>query len=286
MSHTSTIHLSESPNIFGLLSRAAWPKKASGEIKIPELSVDLKGIKPETALLRRYSRVCGFESKAHLPAAFPHIMAFPLHMKLLTDKRFPLPLLGLVHYKNSITQHRPLNINELFDIECTLSNSHHTELGIKFDIVSKVSAAGKVAWEETSTFLSRVEKKPAKQKKNRTALPSYQNNETWKLSAKLGRQYAKVSNDFNLIHLYSWSAKLFGFNHAIIHGMWSKNRCIAALSDTLGERPFKVDVDFKLPVYLPGTVKFNWQQNNDVIDFQLLDKGLTKPHLKGKVTLL
>jgi len=286
MSHTHTQHLSESPNIFGLFSKAALPKKAAKKVVIPELSVDLKGLKTDTELLKQYSRICGFESKAHLPATFPHIMAFPLHMKLLTDSKFPLPLLGLVHLKNSITQYRPLNISEVFDISCTLSNGHDSNMGTQFDVITKVTVGGKNIWEETSTFLYRSGKSGAKSKKKHPALPAYQNGEEWRLSTKLGRQYAKVSSDFNLIHLYSWSAKIFGFKKAIIHGMWSKTRCIAALTEELGEQPFKIDVDFKLPVFLPSTVKFNWQHEDKVINFQLLDKSQTKPHLKGHITLL
>lgn len=286
MNPISTMHLSESPNVLALLSRAALPKKTSTHVDIPSLSVDLKGVKVDAKRLRQYGQVCGFKSKSHLPATFPHIMAFPLHMKLLTDPKFPLPLLGLVHYKNSMTQHRPLNINEILDINCELTNHQSGDMGMTFDIISTVSVGGTVVWEETSTLLQRSKKTKANRQKTRTALPSYQNSETWKLSSTLGRQYAKVSGDFNLIHLYAWSAKLFGFNHPIAHGMWSKTRCIAALSDALGERAFNIDVAFKLPVFLPGTVSFNWQQHNNLIDIQLLDKRLTKPHLKGKITLM
>ena len=284
MIHTQ--HLSESPNIFSLFSKAALPKKARKNIIIPELSVDLKGIKTDEQLLKQYSRVCGFESKAHLPATFPHIMAFPLHMKLLTDSKFPLPLLGLVHLKNSITQYRPLNSNEIIDLSCSLSKERNTVIGTQFDIITKAMVAGKVVWEESSTILHRTKKTAAKGKKIHPSLPSYTNTEAWVLSTKLGRQYAKVSSDFNLIHLYSWSAKIFGFDKAIIHGMWTKTRCIAALTDQLGDQPFNVDVDFKLPVFLPDTVKFNWQQEGKAINFQLLNKNQTKPHLKGGITFL
>ncbi len=286
MSHTSTLHLTESPNIFGLLSKAALPKKSVKRPQIPVISVDLTGVQTDRQRLKQYSRVCGFESQAHLPATFPHIMAFPLHMALLTDSRFPLPLLGLVHLRNSITQYRPLNINEVFDIACSLSEGRSKPVGIEFDIITQVTVAGRVVWEEVSTILHRSGKTKAKGKKTHAALPSYLNNESWKLASQLGRQYAKVSGDYNLIHLYGWSAKLFGFHHPIIHGMWTKTRCIAALTHELGERPFTVNVDFKLPVFLPGTVQFNWQQDNQQINFQLLDKNLKKPHLKGQITLL
>lgn len=286
MSHLHTVHLSESPNILTLLSRAALPKKSPTQINIPSLSVDLKGVKVDAKRLMEYGKVCGFKSKSHLPATFPHVMAFPLHMKLLTDSKFPIPLLGLVHYKNSMTIHRPVNVNEIFDIHCRLTNGRKSNMGTTFELITTISVGGTVVWEETSTFLQRSKHIKRDRQKTRKAIPTYQNSETWRLSSELGRRYAKVSADFNLIHLFSWSAKLFGFKHAIAHGMWSKTRCIAALSEPLGERAFKVDVAFKLPVFLPGTTSFNWQQHDDRIDFQLLDKHLTKPHLTGKVTLI
>ncbi|MDI7027729.1 hypothetical protein QMO31_32275, partial [Pseudomonas aeruginosa] len=52
---------------------------------------------------RDHSRqVCGFRDDGLLPPTYPHILAFPLQMALLTDKRFPFPLLGLVHLENRI----------------------------------------------------------------------------------------------------------------------------------------------------------------------------------------
>ena len=214
MSHIPTQHLSKSPNIFSLFSKAALPKKTVKKIIIPELSVDLKGVKTDANLLKQYRHVCGFESKAHLPSTFPHIMAFPLHMKLLTDSKFPLPLLGLVHLKNSFTQYRPLNTNEIFDITCSLSEGRTTKIGstigTTFDIVTKLTVAGKVVWEESTTILHCTKSSGTKATKTHPELPVYQNTEEWTLPTKLGRQYAKVSSDFNLIHLYSWSAKIFG----------------------------------------------------------------------------
>ncbi len=207
----NTVHLAESPNILGLFSRAVLPKIIGKSVIIPELSVDLKGLKPDSKLLKEYIRICGFESKAHLPATFPHVMAFPLQMKLMTDSKFPLSLLGLIHIKNTITQYRPLNTNELLDMECFLSTGRYSSIGTQFDIITKAYVGGIKVWEEVATILHRTGKKISKGKKTHSELPNYPNNEVWALPPKLGRQYAKVSNDFNLIHLYDWSAKLFGF---------------------------------------------------------------------------
>ena len=104
----SLVYYGTPPALLPLYGRALLPKKKhSGDsIVIPELSASLVGVATATDKLRKYQRVCGFASHHHVPVTWPHILAFPLHLKLLTDDRFPLPLLGLVHLRNTITQHR------------------------------------------------------------------------------------------------------------------------------------------------------------------------------------
>ena len=75
----------------------------------------------------------------------------------------------------------------------------------------------------------------------------------WRLPGDLGRRYAAVSGDHNPIHLYPLTAKAFGFPRQIAHGMWSMARCVAALENRLPDT-VRVDVAFKKPILLPGTV--------------------------------
>jgi acyl dehydratase len=42
----------------------------------------------------------------------------------------------------------------------------------------------------------------------------------WEAGAKLGLKYAAVVSDYNPIHLYGVTAKLFGFRKPIAHGMY------------------------------------------------------------------
>lgn len=78
-----------------------------------------------------------------------------------------------------------------------------------------------------------------------------------KLSSCLGRRYARVSGDFNPIHLNKWSVKLVGFKRHIIHGMWAKSYCISSLeklTPSLFLQGFEVNTIFKQPLYLPCDV--------------------------------
>ncbi len=56
--------------------------------------------------LAAYGRICGFTESGPLPLTYPHVLAFPLTMRLMTGHAFPLPVLGLVHTWIEITPHR------------------------------------------------------------------------------------------------------------------------------------------------------------------------------------
>ncbi len=54
--------------------------------------------------------------REQLPATYLHVLAFPLHMALMTDSGFPFGAIGLVHISNRITQHRPVRVEEKIDL--------------------------------------------------------------------------------------------------------------------------------------------------------------------------
>ncbi|NWE91395.1 acyl dehydratase, partial [Pseudomonas reactans] len=76
----------------------------------------------------------------------------------------------------------------------------------------------------------------------------------WKAPADIGRRYARVSGDYNPIHLSALTAKLFGFPQAIAHGLWNKAHTLAALGEHLPTANIEICVEFKKPVRLPGEV--------------------------------
>jgi acyl dehydratase len=97
----------------------------------------------------------------------------------------------------------------------------------------------------------------------------------------LGRAYGRIAGDLNPIHVSDLSAKLFGFPHAIAHGMWSLARC-AAEFDTA--RACALGVQFKLPVFLPSRVKLEVETGGEA--FGLFDAKGERPHLAATLTAL
>ena len=89
-----------------------------------------------------------------------------------------------------------------------------------------------------------------------------------------------MSGDRNPIHLYPLTAKALGFPRQIAHGMWSKARCVAAIENRLPDA-VRVDVAFKKPILLPGTVSFGVARIDDGHAFSLTSPKDGAPHLVG-----
>jgi acyl dehydratase len=229
-----------------------------------------------------YAAVCGFPVKDTAPLPYLHMLAFPLHLALMTDPKFPYPAIGTVHLENAITQHRPVAVGERVALSGRAVNLRSHAKGTVFDFSVEVTAGGEKVWESTSTYL-RLGKGDPDAEPGRTfaAVPS--GGIPWRLPADLGRRYAGVSGDHNPIHLYPLTAKAFGFPRQIAHGMWSKARCLAALENRLPDA-VTVEVGFKKPIFLPGTVAFGMRQLSSDFEFSLANPKSGAPHLLGRTT--
>ena len=100
-----------------------------------------------------YAEVCGFAPSQTLPFTYPHMLAFPLHMGIMTDGSFPYPAIGTVHLRNAITQHRPIAPTEALDVSATAQNLRPHPKGKVFDLVTDVRVDDETVWESTSTYL-------------------------------------------------------------------------------------------------------------------------------------
>lgn len=275
------------PGTVSLYSRALLGSLAGKKGKeLPALELVMRDVKIDRANLAAYNRVCGFSQRDTLPLTYGFVLGFPLHMSLMTDPSFPFAAMGMVHIQNRITQHRQINASETLTILVKPANLRPHDKGVQFDILTTLLSAGEVVWECVSTMLRRQaggeagkssSARPATNSRNATA------NVQWVIPGDTGRRYGAVSGDRNPIHLYAFTAKLFGFPRAIAHGMWSKARCLAAMEGRLPDA-CTVDVQFKLPVLLPAKVAFHSEPQADgSFTFAMNDLRSGKPHLAGTV---
>jgi acyl dehydratase len=227
-----------------------------------------------------YAAVCGFAVKDTAPLTFPHVLAFPLHMTVMTSPEFPFPAIGTVHLANTITQHRPVAIGETLQVAVHTSELLPHPKGRAIDFLATASAGGEVVWESRSTYLRRGHDNPDA---DGPSGPDHvvPGRVTWRLGGDVGRRYAAVSGDHNPIHLYPLTAKALGFPHQIAHGMWSLARCVAALENRLPDA-VNVEAAFKKPIFLPGTVAFGQDPVDDGIAFSLTSPKNGAPHVVGR----
>lgn len=232
--------------------------------------------------LASYSRICGFSESGTLPLTYPHVLGFPLAMRLMTGRSFPLPVVGLVHIWIEITRHRAPHPTEVLELTVYADALAPHRRGTEVTMVTEARSGGELVWESRSGYLSRHSARgasPAAESGPPPTLPTAELPAAaeWRLPGDLGRRYGAASGDRNPIHLYPLTARLFGFPRAIAHGMWTVARCLAESAEP--GRISYVRADFKAPVLLPATVTYAVDGAGTA--FQLRSGG--RVHLTGSM---
>jgi acyl dehydratase len=176
---------------------------------------------------------------------------------MLGSRAFPVRVAGLIHLANRIEVLEPIPVNASLSLFCTLTGPEETPRGQEFSLATTARRRGRPVWRESMRFLARASgsversprRKPTGPPEDAVTLAR------WGAPSDIGRRYAQVSGDFNPIHLFAGAARLFGFDRAIAHGMWSLARATASLDPDAGCESLVVDARFVKPLMLPGEVE-------------------------------
>ena len=283
-----TRHFDQLPKAY-----AAYPKVIQGLIKkggskektLPQVEYVVDRLEIDAEHLHKYQKICNFPTNNEVPAMYLAVLAQSLQMHMMTSEPFPFVLLGLVHIRNQIKQYRTIQATEALQLSCKFGELKPHDKGVQFDFIITAKVGDELVFEGLTTYLSRqkVQEKQTENNKSETK-PNYQLKQTWRLAENTGRRYAMISGDFNLIHIHALTAKAFGFNNAIAHGMWSKARALADLAPLPAS--YSVDVWFKLPMMLPSQVELLTTEQGQSTDFLVQNVKNKKPHLSGQLTKL
>ncbi|MEU3900149.1 MaoC/PaaZ C-terminal domain-containing protein [Streptomyces sp. NPDC045251] len=256
-------HAAGPPALAPLLLRGALLsplKRPRPDADFPRTRLVLPGLRVDLARLAAYERVCGFPTGADaLPVTYPHVLGFPVAMRLMSGWDFPLPLLGLVHTSIDITRRAAMPATAEYELAVHVEGLAPHRRGTEAAVVTELRTGGgsEPVWESRSTYLARhrVDGRAAPQDPEPAApqagpLPV---RAEWRLAGDIGRRYGAASGDRNPIHLHPLTARLFGFPRAIAHGMWTVARCLAEHGTPDAA---VVRARFRAPVLLPGTVAY------------------------------
>ena len=267
------------PALPGLFLRAALRRRVTGR-SLPELGVRCQ-VTVDPKHLSRYRQICGFSDEHRLPAPYPHILAFALQMQLLTDTRFPFPLLGLVHLENHIRVLRPLGGLGPFTVSVQVQDLQPHDKGVTFSLITQLHDQLGLLWEGDSRILCRALRLDGKTAERAAETTLTQTTLAhWRAPADIGRRYARIAGDYNPIHMFAATAKLFGFPRAIAHGLWNKGRALAELGACLPDAGYSVSVRFQKPVLLPAEVRLLASEPGSHGQFSLLGQN-DLSHMSG-----
>jgi len=268
------------------------------EVSATKIACDQKHV-------RDYERLIG-GAVPNLPVVYPQILGFRLQLLILGRPEFPFPVNGSVHVRNIITLNRWIERTELLNYRTTVSNVRHLEEGnIEFDLTTVCSAneLTETVFSNVATFLIRnkkqkKDKKDKKDKKETEPLRSVTYEETWAYSSQLSRNYAWLSGDYNPIHLWPLTAKLFGFQSNIMHGMYSIGKLCGLIHSKSPQTdyfslktlvpPIQIKTSFLKPILLPATVKCKVLHNpSGFLEYQMCDNQVdNKIYIEGDISAL
>lgn len=222
-----------------------------------ELPADITGcLRPEAGHVEAYRKVCGLrEEGAKLPPLYPQVLTFPLHLELLGDPLMPASPLGMIHLAQAVRMRGELSVNERLTARVGLEQAGRHRRGGVLRLVTRVeSGNGEWIGESLILFpgLHLPEALPILQPPD---MPEGMDREISEiaLDGSTARRYARVSGDWNPIHLGQFPARLMGQRRPMAHGMWS----LARLLGEAGGPPWphgseRMEAWFTSPLFYPG----------------------------------
>jgi acyl dehydratase len=269
--------------------------KCPGVVKaLPKLCYALPSVALEANAVAAYRSVCGLAPAHGVPLIYPQLLTFPLATAFISSAECPWPALGTVHLANHIHQHQPLRVGDELRVEMRTGILMAHEKGQVFNLEFAVLRGNSLVWEATQSLLRIGVAAPSGKPYTSHFAASFASDTPlshqadFAVPADIGRRYARVSGDFNPIHLSAISARLFGFRKAIAHGLWTAARATAPLVPNHPLAQASLDVEFKTPLFLPGQASL-WStrtapaRGTQGVAFEVRNAAGDRPHLRARL---
>ncbi len=259
--------------------KKARPFSAADVEGLQRAPVLWENLLPNTRRYKKYCELAGWQQNDTMHPLYWQVRSLPLQLKLISSPQSPFAMLGLVHISNRVTDYtqcRP-------DIPCELivrfGQVFQHRRGYAFEVVVTATQRGKPVDAAVGTYLARTGHSatglPAWEERDMTLPDDTSELTPIQASGGLIRHYARVSGDYNPIHLSQVTAKLFGFKRAIAHGMWTAARVISDLQASRQLSGQEIDIQFKRPLFLPGKAKAVVGLTSENTSFSVLSEGTT-----------
>jgi len=249
------MHVDTLPSLAGEYWRAfahSKPGLAYGEA-IPQHTLEVAATRVDAQALARYRQFVG--SSEEFPLAYAYVLAQPAHFHLINQPDFPVRCVGLVHADNRIVRHADIDLAQPLALTVAVTGDRVRRRGREFNLRTLITQGGQTVIEMDSGTFTRVRGAPrdggGAAEAPASVVTAGARITELRFAANFGRRYARVSGDYNPIHLAGWLARPFGFRRAIAHGVGSMARVDAEIGRRAGTPTRELTVRFRRPVELP-----------------------------------
>lgn len=203
-----------------------------------------------------------FLSQGMLPPTYPALWETAAALEILRRAGAPPPFAGLIHLESERLMLRPLRLDAEVRLAGEIEAVEPHARGRRVTILSRVlGRGGRLCAESRFVLLLRGDGTGPAESRREDAEPleGWRTITSWRLPAAHGRRYARASGDFNPVHLWGWSARLFGYSAPILHGFCLEAMAAhALLRARLGGDPTgltRLAIRFHAPVLLPAALR-------------------------------
>lgn len=261
------------------------------------LEATFQDVALDAANIKAYSTFCGFQNSQDFPVTWLYLLAQRAQIAMMRDAKFPLAAPGMVHLTNSLEMLQtpdtayPVTLTSSVTIEGKASGSLFPQFtvevrqGSTLVAICKSGYIAKRGGGEKSADKSGATKETSKE--TSVVQPDFTSaKDAGKIvmPGSIGWDYAKVSGDFNPIHISGVMAKAFGLPGKLAHGWYSVSMFASVIERIKNISVKKIDVQFQKPVLLPNTVALDYlDTDGGETPFRITSVDKKIVHLTGTV---
>lgn len=273
------------PRAAAFMARAIlFPRRPGLRGGLPDLSAAWRGHRVARARLDEFLALTGLDGHPLWPLLYPHAAGFRLLMTLLTDRPFPFPIWNALQVRNRLTLHQQIARGDILDLEARVAAARALDKGTEIDLACAARRGGKLVWESVNAFYYRGHH-GAQPDASAPGTPPFLEGAplaVWTSPAGARLRFARLTGDYNGIHLADGYARLLGFRRAFHQTQRMLGQALAHLPREARPMPVTLETWLKGPVYYGARVAL--RASADRTEFALYVEGDERPAILGRLS--
>ena len=267
---------------------AFWPSPGLSESRpTTGFSASWTGHQIGAEKVAQLNLLSGLPADAGVSILHPHVFGFPLHMSILTHRRFPVPIWRVLQTRNTLVQHRSIADDAALDFDLRVTTQRILARGAEMDLHTEVRVEGALAWESLVTFFTPGRFGKPEDPSPLASSPNVQGEviDRWRMPEAGAFRVGRFTGDHNGIHLSDRYARAFGFRRALHHPPVVLGHCLARLASFGSRDVTRLDAWLKGPVYKGAVVTLVAEPTPDggPLAFALSVESDARPALIGRI---